>query len=173
MPEWETDPRRRREAGRTPVPAPQPDRHSDPVLELQRSAGNAAVARILARAPAAKGATGSVHIAGVGEIKVHGGNLEEWAGTGAPDEVEVASESGKHSAKLEKLATARTRTDVKVTISPPHKEGENLNVGGGFVLEIKDARIKRYAADGDAETWQVADFSSVKRTKITHTIGAS
>jgi len=172
MPEWETD-RRRRDAGRTPVSAPLPERQSHPVLELQRSAGNAAVARILARAPAANGATGSVHIGGIGEIKVHGGNLEEWAGTGAPDTVEVASEQGKHSAKLEKLATARTRTEVKVTISPPHKEGENLNVGGGFVLEIKDARIKHYAVEGGAETWQVADFASVKRTKITRTIGAS
>ena len=173
MPEWETA-RRRREAGRPPVSAAVPDPKSDPVLELQRSAGNAAVARMLvARAPAAKGATGSVQIGGVGEIKVHGGNLEEWAGTGAPDAVEVASEEGKHSAKLEKLATARTRTDVKVTISPPHKEGENLNVGGGYVLEIKDARIKHYAVDGGAETWQVADFASVKRTKITRTIGSS
>ena len=128
------------------------------MLELQRSAGNAAVARMLARAPAAKGATGSVRIGGVGEIKVNGGNLEEWAGTGAPDAVEVASEKGGHSAKLEKLAAARTKTDVKVTISPPHKEGENLNVGGGFVLEIKDARIKRYAVEDGVETWQVAEF---------------
>ena len=102
---------------------------------------------MLARAPAAKGTTGSVQIGGVGEIKVNGGNLEEWAGKGAPDAVEVASEKGRHSAKLEKLATARTKMDVKVTISPPQKEGENLNVGGGFVLEIKDARIRRYAVE--------------------------
>ena len=172
MPEWAND-RRRREAGRTPASPSVPDRNSDPVLELQRTAGNAAVARMLARAPAAKGTTGSVRIGGVGEIQVSGGNLEEWAGKGAPDEVEVASEKGKHSAKLEKLATARTKTDVKVTISPPHKEGENLNVGGGFVLEIKDARIKHYAVEDGVETWQVADFENVKRTKITHTIGAS
>jgi hypothetical protein len=172
MPEWVTD-RRRRDAGRPP-PAPSlPDRNANPVLELQRSAGNAAVARMLARAPAAKGTTGNVRIGGVGEIKVSGGNLEEWAGKGAPDAVEVASETGKHSAKLEKLATARTKTDVKVTISPPHKEGENLNVGGGVVLEIKDARIKHYAVEDGAETWQVADFENVKRTKITRTIGAS
>ena len=172
MPEWEID-RRRREAGPTPVAPSVPDRDRDPVLELQRSAGNAAVARMLARAPAAKGTTGSVQIGGVGEIKVSGGNLEEWAGKGAPDAVEVVSEKGKHSAKLEKLATAGTKTDVKVTISPPHKEGENLNVGGGFVLEIKDARIKHYAVEDGVETWQVADFESVKRTKITRTIGAS
>ena len=158
MPEWDID-RRRREAGRTPASPSVDDRNSDPVLELQRTA--------------AKGTTGSVRIGGVGEIPVSGGNLEEWAGKGAPDAVEVASEKGRHSAKLEKLATARTRTDVKVTISPPHKEGENLNVGGGFVLEIKDARIKNYAVEDGVETWQVADFESVKRTKITHTIGAS
>jgi hypothetical protein len=77
------------------------------------------------------------------------------------------------NAKLEKLATARTKTDIKVTISPPHKEGEHLNAGGGFVLEIKDARIKHYAVEDGVETWQVADFESVKRTRITHTIGAS
>jgi hypothetical protein len=173
MPEWEIE-RRRREAARTPETSSSPaDRDRDPLLELQRAAGNAAVARMLARAPAAKGATGSVQIGGVGAITVNGGNLEEWAGKGAPDAVEVTSEKGKHSAKLEKLATARTRTDVKVTISPPHKEGENLNVGGGIVLEIKDARIKHYAVEDGMETWQVADFESVKRTKITHTIGAS
>ena len=170
MPEWEIE-RRRREAARTQASS-RADRDSDPVLELQRTAGNAAVARMLARAPAAKGTTGNVQIGGVGEIKVNGGNLEEWAGKGAPDAVEVSSEKGRHSAKLEKLATARTKTDVKVTISPPHKEGENLNVGGGFVLEIKDARIKRYAVEDGVETWQVADFEAVKRTKITHTIGA-
>src|SRR5918995_51512 len=145
MPEWATE-RRRREAGRTPASPVVPDRNSDPVLELQRTAGNAAVARMLARAP---------------------------AGKGAPDAVEVASEKGKHSAKLEKLATARTKTDVKVTISPAHKEGENLNVGGGIVLEITDARIKHYAAEDGVESWQLADFTNVKRTKITRTIGAS
>jgi hypothetical protein len=172
MPERAID-RRRREAGRAPDgPAPSPN-VTNPVLELQRSAGNAAVARMLARAPAAKGTTGTVRIGGVGEINVNGGNLEEWAGKGAPDTVELASETGKHSAKLEKLATARTKTDVKVTISPPHKEGEHLNVGGGIVLDIKDARIKHYAVEDGVETWQLADFENVKRTKITHTIGSS
>ena len=171
MPEWAID-RRRREGDRTSGSRSVDDRNSDPLLELQRTAGNAAVARMLARAPAAKGTTGSVQIGGVGEIAVSGGNLEEWAGKGAPDAVEVTSEKGKHSAKLEKLATARTKTDVKLTISPSHKEGDNLNVGGGFVLEIKEARIKGYAVEDGAETWQVADFESVKRTKITRTIGA-
>ena len=169
MPEHATDRRRRR---RAPDSASLPQHSTEPVLALQRSIGNRAVTQLLARAPDAKAATGTVQIPGVGEIKVSGGNLEEWAGKGAPDAVEVASEKGRHSAKLEKLATARTRTDVKVTISPPHKEGEYLNVGGGIQLEIKDARIKHYAVEDGAETWQVADFESVKRTRITHTIGA-
>src|SRR5215208_6345429 len=136
MPERAID-RRRREAGRTPASPSVADRNTDPLLELQRTAGNAAVARMLAREPAAKGSTGSVQIGGVGEIKVHGGNLEEWAGTGAPDAVDVASEKGRHSAKLEKLAGARTKTDVKVTISVAGNTGEHLNVGGGTVLEIQ------------------------------------
>ena len=170
MPERAID-RHRREAGRPPEPVPLPAPHpADPVLALQRSAGNRAVAELLARAPAAKGATGTVQIRGVGEIPVSGGNLEAWAGKGAPDTVELASAPGKHSAKLEKLATERTRTDVKVTISPPQEEGEQLNVGGGVVLEISDARIKAYAVEGEAETWRLADFENVKRTKITRKV---
>ena len=172
MPDRVTD-RRRREARRTPADPSRPHRDTDPVLALQRSAGNAAVAQLLARAPAAKGTTGSVRIGGVGEIKVTGGNLEQWAGKDAPDAVEVSSETGKHSTKLERLATDRTKTNVKVTISPAGKEGEHLNVRGGYVLEITDARIKHYADEGSSETWQVADFTNVKRTQITHTIGSS
>jgi hypothetical protein len=60
--------------------------------------------------------------------------------------------------------------DVKVTIAPANKAGEELSVGGGTLLEIKDARIKVYAIDGGVETWRVADFEKVKRTKITHKI---
>ena len=44
-------------------------------------------------------------------------------------------------------------------------------MGGGTQLLIKGARIK-YSVDGDVETWQVIDFTDVKRTKITHSIGA-
>jgi hypothetical protein len=170
MPERVTDRRRRREPGPTPADPSLPRHSADPVLALQRSAGNRAVAELLARAPAAKGATGTVQIGGVGEIKVSGGNLEEWIGRGAPDTVEVASETGKHSAKLEKLSTARTKTDVKVTISAAQKAGDELNVGGGTVLDIKDARIKGYAAEDGVETWRLDDFEAVKRTKITHKV---
>src|SRR5919108_575408 len=106
MPDRATD-RRRREPRRTPASPSLPHRSAHPVLALQRSIGNAAVAQLLARAPATKGATGTVQIGGVGEINVSGGNLEEWAGKGAADAVEVASQTGKHSAKLEQLSTAR------------------------------------------------------------------
>jgi hypothetical protein len=165
MPERETD--RRREPRRTQASPSPLRRSSNPVLALQRSIGNRAVVQVLARAPVR---TGTVQIGAVGEIKVKGGNLEEWAGKGAPDTVEVTSEKGKHSGKLEKMSNARTRTDVKVTISPANKAGEELSVGGGTLLEIKDARIKGYAVEDGVETWRVADFENVKRTKITHKV---
>ena len=161
---------RRREPGLTDAGPSLLHRGSNPVLALQRAIGNRAVVRVLARAPVR---IGSVQIGGVGEIKVKGGNLEEWAGKGTPDTVEVTSEKGKHSAKLEKLSTARTRTDVKVTIAPANKAGEELSVGAGTLLEIKDARIQGYAVEDGVETWRVTDFETVKRTKITRKIGAS
>jgi hypothetical protein len=143
-------------------------RSANPVLALQHSIGNRAVGQVLARDPAR---TGTVEIAGVGSVKVKGGNLEEWAGTGSPDTVELTSKKGKHSAKLQKLGNART--DVKVTIAPAHKAGEDLNVGGGIQLDIKGARIKGYSVDADGvETWTLTDFTNVHRTKITHKIGA-
>jgi hypothetical protein len=165
MPERETD--RRRERDRTPA-APAPLRHeSHPVLALQRLIGNRAVAQVLARSPTT---TGTVQIHGVGDIKVKGGNLEEWAGKGAPDTVDVTSSKGKHSAKLEKLSTERTKADVKVMISPASQAGEELNVGGGIQLEIKDARVRDYAVADAAETWRLSDFTNVHRTKTTHKV---
>ena len=161
---------RRRDPGRIQASPSLLRRNSNPVLALQRAIGNRAVVRVLARAPVR---TGSVQIGAVGKIKVKGGNLEEWAGKGAPDTVEVTSEKGKHSAKLGKLSTARTRTDVTVTIAPENKAGEELSVGAGTLLEIKDARITGYAVEDGVETWRVTDFETVKRTKITRKIGAS
>jgi hypothetical protein len=166
MPERETD--RSRDPGRAQAPSRR-RRGFHPVLALQRSIGNRAVGQVLARTPAR---TGSVKIGGVGEIKVKGGNLEEWAGKGAPDTVDVTSEKGKHSAKLEKLSTAGTNTDVKVTIAPAHAAGEELNVGGGTLLEIKDARVKGYVVEDGVETWRLVDFTDVKRTKITRKISS-
>ena len=169
MPERATD-RRRREEGRPPAP-PTLTSHIDPVLALQRAAGNRAVAGLLAREPAAKGATGSVQIRGIGAIKVRGGNLAAWSEKGAVfDTVELTSEKGKHSTKLEKLAKSDTRMDVTVTISPAHKEGEELNVGGGTALEIKDARVADYAVEDGAETWRLVGFQDVKRTKTTRQV---
>ena len=144
-------------------------RSSNPVLALQRSVGNRAVTQVLARDPVR---TGTVQIGNVGQIKVKGGNLEEWAGTATLYTVEVTSQKGKHSAKLQKLANAATRTDVKVTIAPANKAGEQLNVGGGILLEISAARVKGYAVEDGVETWRLADFEQVRRTKITHTISA-
>lgn len=167
MPERETD--RGRERGRTQA-SPSLRRSPNPVLVLQRSIGNRAVGQVLAREPIR---TGTVQIGAKGEIKVKGGNLEEWAGTAVLDTVEVTSQKGKHSARLEKLSTDGTRTDVKVMIAPANKAGEELNVGGGTLLEIKGARIKGYAVDGNGvESWQVADFEKVHRTKTTRKISS-
>jgi hypothetical protein len=165
MPERQTD--HRREAGRGHAAPSRVSRSSNPVLALQRSIGNRAVLQVLARAPVR---TGIVQIPGVGDIKVKGGNLEEWAGKGAPDTVDVTSEKGKHSDKLEQMSKERTRADVKVTIAPVNEAGEELSVGGGTLLEIKDARIRNYAVDNGVETWRLADFENVKRTKISHKI---
>jgi hypothetical protein len=158
---------RRRERGRTEADSSLLRRSSNPVLALQRSIGNRAVAQVLARDLVR---TGTVQIGSVGQIKVKGGNLEQWAGTATLDTVEVTSQKGKHSAKLQKLANARTRTDVKVTIAPANKAGEQLSVGGGTLLEIKDARITDYAVEDGVETWRVGDFENLHRTKITHKI---
>jgi hypothetical protein len=168
MPDHKTD--HHRDRGRAQAAPSLLRRNSNPVLTLQRSIGNRAVGQVLAREP---DRTGTVHIPGVGEIKVKGGNLEEWAGTAVLDTVEVTSKKGKHSAKLQKLATERTRTDVKVMIAPAHQEGEDLNVGGGTQLDIKGVRVKGYSVDAEGvEKWTITDFEKVGRTKITHKIGA-
>jgi hypothetical protein len=163
----EPDTERRRELSRRQTSGVPGRRSANPVLALQRSIGNRAVAQVLARDP---GRTGTVQIGGVGTIKVKGGNLDAWAGKGSPDMVDVTSDKGKHSAKLEQLASAHTRTDVKVTIAPANQAGEELSVGGGTLLEIKDARIKGYALADGVETWRVTDFTDVHRTKVSHKV---
>ena len=163
--ERQTD--RRRDPGRAPASRSLLRRRSNPVLALQRAIGNRAVAAVLARTPTR---TATVEIAGVGSIKVSGGNLDEWAGTAVLDTVEVTSKKGKHSAKLEKLANARTRTTVKVMIAPASAAGEHLNVGGGTLLEIQDARVKGYSVTDGVETWHLGDFEKVSRKQITHKV---
>ena len=170
MPERAID-RRRRQSERTPADEALRSQPTDAVLALQRTAGNRAVAQMLARAPAAKGATGTIQIGGVGTIKVSGGNLAAWTEKGAVlDTVDVSSEKGRHSGKLEKHAEAGTKTDVTVNISPAQKEGEELDVGGGTKLEIKDAAVAGYAAEDGVETWRLVGFQDVKRTRTTRKV---
>jgi hypothetical protein len=142
---------------------------ANPVLALQRSIGNRAVAQMLSRTPERKG---TVTIPGVGKVKVSGGNLEAWAGKATPDWVDVTSQKGKHSKKLEKAATEGTTVDVTVFIDAAGKEGENLNVGGGTQIEIKGAKIKKYEVNDGVETWRIDEFTAAKRTQITRSIGA-
>jgi hypothetical protein len=165
MPERVTQ--RRRDPGRREADSSLVRRSSNPVIALQRSIGNRAVGQVLARDPVR---TGTIQIGGIGQIKVKGGNLEEWAGTATLDTVEVTSQKGKHSAKLQKLSNAGTKMDIKVTIAPVNKAGEQLSVGGGTLLEIQGARIKGYAVEDGVETWRLAGFENVHRTKITHKI---
>src|ERR1700753_3458338 len=143
---------RRREPGSREADSSLVHRSSNPVVALQRSIGNRAVGQVLARDPVR---TGTIQIAGIGQIKVKGGNLEEWTGTATLNTVEVSSQKGKHPAKLRKLANSGTRTDVKVTIAPANKAGEQLNVGGGTLLEVSAAHIKDYAVEDGIETWRV------------------
>jgi hypothetical protein len=152
---------------RTPDAPAALHREPHPVLALQRAIGNRAVAQVLARAPAAHE---SVQIHGVGDIKVTGGNLELWTGPDTPQTVDITSHKGRHSAKLEKLSHEGTKLEVKVTIPPANKAGEQLNVGGGTVLEIKDAQVEHYAVDGGTETWRLGGSMNVHRTRTTHTI---
>jgi hypothetical protein len=163
MREREIDRRRERERTQAAALAG----HTHAVLALQRSAGNHAVAQVLARAPAT---SGTVQIHGVGDIKVKGGNLEEWAGSGSPETVELTSHKGRHSGRLEKLSAERTKTDVKVSIAPANQAGQELSVGGGTVLEIKGARVGDHAVADGVETWRLLDFTNVHRTKVSHRV---
>jgi hypothetical protein len=166
----ERETQRGHEPGTTNGSSTRSRRSSNPVLALQRSIGNRAVVQVLAREPTA---TGTVQIGGVGTIKVKGGNLGDWTGKESYDTVDVTSQKGKHSAKLEKLATAGTKGPVKVMIAPGYGAGEDLNVGGGTQLEIADARVEAYSVGSDGvETWRLGHFERVRRAKITHTIGA-
>ena len=167
MPDRETD--HRRELGASRAHAPVPARRSHPVLVLQRSIGNRALGQVLARHVLR---TGSVQIPGVGQIQVRGGNLDAWAGKEVLDTVEVTSDKAKHSRKLEQLSTSGNKIDVTVMIAPANQAGEQLNVGGGTQLEIKDARVNGYAVKDGVETWRLAGFEQVHRSKITHKIGS-
>jgi hypothetical protein len=160
MPEREIDRRRARRSAGAASPS---QRDSHPVLALQRAAGNHAVAQMLARAPAVHD---TVQIHGVGDVKVTGGNLEQWTGGDTPQTVDVTSHKGKHSAKLEKLFHERTKLEAKVSIAPPNK-GQELTTGG-IVLDLKNTEVEHYAVADGMETWRLGGSMSVHRTKITH-----
>ena len=164
IPDRETDRRREQpQPGRRLAGAPQLRTRSS------RCIGNRAVVQVLARAPVR---TGSIQIGAVGEIKVRGRNLDEWAGKGAPDTVEVTSKKGQ--------AFRQAREDVERT-HQGGREGDDRACqqgrrgarrgGRGPLLEIKDVRSgKAFAIEAGVETWRVADFENVKRTKVTHKI---
>ena len=148
-----------------------PDRRADErILALQQAVGNQAVGRALARKPSSESKSATIALGKVA-IEVAGGNVAAWASGDVPDVLEVTSKTGPHSVELEHMSKERTRIkSLTLTIAAANKPGESLDMGS-IAIEITNARIKRYQLDGDAESWQVADFDGVHRTKITHTVG--
>ncbi len=152
----------------TPVEAGR--RAVNPVLAIQQAVGNRAVGQMLARKEAAASHGPTIQI-GKLAIEVAGGNIAAWAGGDVPDALNVTSQKGPHSAELERMSKERTRTTLTLTVAATNKSaGENLDLGS-LAIEITNAHIKSYAIDGAAESWQVADFDGVHRTKISHTVG--
>jgi hypothetical protein len=152
-------------------------RASHPVIALQQSAGNRAVARMLAgtrtlaREPAASGHKGPTIQIGGTTVEVEGGNIDAWAAGGnPPDVLQVTSHKGKHSAQLEHLFKDHTKTDLTLTVAAAGGEGSQLNLGS-LEIQITNAQIKSYHLDGDSESWTVADFDGVHRKHISHTVG--
>jgi hypothetical protein len=102
-------------------------------------------------------------------IEVAGGNIAAWAAGEVPEALEVTSQKGRHSAELERLAKDRTRIkSLTLTVAAANKSGE-LDLGS-LAIEFTNARIKGYAVDGKTESWQVADFAEVHRTKTTRKV---
>jgi hypothetical protein len=148
-------------------------RANNPVLALQRAAGNQAVSQWVARQPVKGVATTPTVQIGKLKIDVDGGNTGEWAASKkgeAPDKLVVTSHKGKHSAQLEKLFKAKTKIDKLTLTVPPANKSEKLGVGS-VVIEIGGGRITEYSVDGDTESWTVARFATVNKTTTTHTIG--
>ena len=105
-------------------------------------------------------------------IEVAGGNIAAWAAGEVPEALDVTSQKGRHSAELERLSKERTRIkSLTLTVAAVNKSsGEMLDVGS-LAIAFDNARIKGYAVDGKTESWQVADFDGVHRTKTTHKVG--
>jgi len=142
-------------------------RANHPVLALQQAVGNRAVGQMLARKASTKP---TIHI-GKLAIEVAGGNIAAWAAGEVPEAVEVTSEKGQHSPDLERLSKERTRIkSLTLTVAAANKSsGEVLDMGS-LAIEFTNARIKAYGIDGKTESWQVADFDGVHRTKTTRKV---
>lgn len=143
-------------------------RANNPVLALQQAVGNRAVGQLLARKSSQKPTIKIGKLA----IEVAGGNIAAWAANEVPEALEVTSEKGRHSAELERLSKERARIkSLTLTVAAVNKSsGQALDMGS-LAIEFTNARIKGYNVDGKTESWQVADFDGVHRTKTTRTVG--
>jgi hypothetical protein len=140
-------------------------RENDPVLALQQAVGNRAVGQMLARKPSQNPTVKIGKLA----IEVAGGNIAEWAANKVPETLEVTSQKGRHSTELERLSKERTRIkSLTLTVAPPNQSG-TLDLGS-LAIEITNGRISAYAVDGKTESWVVADFDGVHRTKTTRKV---
>jgi hypothetical protein len=136
------------------------------LLALQRSAGNTAVGQVVAREAAA---TGTVQISKL-KVSVAGGNLAAWTAGDVPDSLEVTSQKGSHSPALKRFADDRTKiASLSVTVAAPNNSGQQLDMGS-LVIEITNGRIRSYELDGTTESWRLADFDGVHRTRTTHNV---
>jgi hypothetical protein len=140
-------------------------RANNPVLALQQAVGNQAVSQLLAR-KASKSPTVQI---GKLAIEVAAGNIAAWAAGEVPDALEVTSQKGRHSDELERLSKERTRIkSLTLTVAAANK-GQVLDMGS-LAIEFTNARIKGYEVDGKTESWRVADFDGVHRTKTTRKV---
>jgi hypothetical protein len=141
-------------------------RANNPVLALQQAVGNRAFGQMVAR-KSSKNPTIQI---GKLAIRVAGGNIAAWAAGEVPEALEVTSEKGRHSAELERLSRESTRIkSLTLTVAAANKSGQELDMGS-LAIEFTNARIKGYDLDGKTESWQVADFDGVHRTKTTRKV---
>jgi hypothetical protein len=158
MREHERDRRASAEEPAALAPAVAPPSHAADVLALQRSAGNQAVGRWLARdeAVAEEGGTGTRHTPGDWKITISGiGTFEaqsvNWGGTseGAKD-VSVSSALGTHSSKLQ-LALINGKP---VTVEIVHKSGLRITVKKGHITQYQ---VSGGGGQETMEYWTVSE----------------
>ena len=153
----ERERRPRAEPSARPAEAP-----GDGVLALQRSAGNRAVAALLARAPDTKEkapapeATGSrVTLSDIGTIALESVSWGEQRVKSPPEreedksgEIHLSSVVGSHSPRLLNAATNGTPMDAEVVIT---------SGGRTMRLKLKSAIVASYhqgsGGEGSVETW--------------------